>query len=179
MNHSITPFSLTSSSVELLTPYVSNSADQSKELEIDYLDGSTNMSGATSNDTPHLDPVLLERFTKNRSIDEPWYHILIAMYSVLIVFGAVGNVLVVVAVVRKPIMRTARNLFILNLAISDLLLCLVTMPLTLMEILSKFWPFGSYAVLCKMIAMLQALSIFVSTISITAIAFDRYQVNST
>lgn len=52
------------------------------------------------------------------------------------------------------------------------------MPLTLMEILSKFWPYGSCAILCKMIAMLQALSIFVSTISITAIAFDRYQVST-
>lgn len=47
-----------------------------------------------------------------------------------------------------------------------------------MEILSKFWPYGSCAILCKMIAMLQALSIFVSTISITAIAFDRYQVST-
>jgi hypothetical protein len=27
-------------------------------------------------------------------------------------------------------MRTARNVFVVNLAISDLLLCLITMPLT-------------------------------------------------
>ncbi|XP_032294995.1 neuropeptide F receptor isoform X2 [Drosophila virilis] len=123
-----------------------------------------------------MDPVLMDQYLHNRAIESPWYHLLIAMYSVLIVFGAMGNIMVVIAVVRKPIMRTARNLFILNLAISDLLLCLVTMPLTLMEILSKFWPYGSCAVLCKTIATLQALSIFVSTISITAIAFDRYQV---
>ncbi|TMW51527.1 hypothetical protein DOY81_003386 [Sarcophaga bullata] len=129
-----------------------------------------------SSDTIQLDPVLIERFTRNRSIDGPWYHVLILLYGFLIIFGALGNMLVVMAVVRKPIMRTARNLFILNLAISDLLLCLVTMPLTLMEILSKYWPFGTCAILCKMIAMLQALSIFVVTISITAIAFDRYQV---
>ncbi|XP_065361926.1 neuropeptide F receptor isoform X1 [Calliphora vicina] len=146
-------------------------------LETTVMDGQTPEFNATiSNDTLALDPVLIERFTRNRSIDGPWFHILILCYCVLIVVGSVGNILVVLAVVRKPMMRTARNLFILNLAISDLLLCLVTMPLTLMEILSKYWPFGSCAVLCKMIAMLQALSIFVSTISITAIAFDRYQV---
>ncbi|XP_055904467.1 neuropeptide F receptor isoform X1 [Eupeodes corollae] len=135
-----------------------------------------NNNTATNQTITHLDPILFEQFTRNRSIEGPWYYVLIVMYSVLIVFGAVGNTLVVIAVVRKPMMRTARNLFILNLAISDLLLCLVTMPLTLMEILSKFWPFGTCAVLCKMIAMLQATSIFVSTISISAIAFDRYQV---
>ncbi|XP_062125341.1 neuropeptide F receptor isoform X1 [Drosophila sulfurigaster albostrigata] len=136
-----------------------------------------NSTGNESNAMPpNMDPLLMEQYLHNRAIESPWYHLLIAMYSVLIVFGAIGNIMVVIAVVRKPIMRTARNLFILNLAISDLLLCLVTMPLTLMEILSKFWPYGSCAILCKTIAMLQALSIFVSTISITAIAFDRYQV---
>lgn len=73
-------------------------------------------------------------------------------------------------------MQTPRNMFIVNLAISDLLLCTVTMPLTLMEILAKFWPLGDHAFVCKMIGPLQATSIFVSSISITAIALDRYQV---
>lgn len=65
-----------------------------------------------------MDPVLMDQYLHNRAIESPWYHLLIAMYSVLIVFGAMGNIMVVIAVVRKPIMRTARNLFILNLAIS-------------------------------------------------------------
>ncbi|XP_055523454.1 neuropeptide F receptor [Wyeomyia smithii] len=119
---------------------------------------------------------LIEQFTHNRKVDEPAFHILIVMYSILIVFGATGNSLVVMAVVRKPQMRTARNMFIVNLAISDLLLCLVTMPLTLVEILTKYWPMGPLPFLCKSIGTLQATSIFVSTISITAIALDRYQV---
>lgn len=50
------------------------------------------------------------------------------------------------------------------------------MPLTLAEILSKYWPLGENEGLCKLISTLQATSIFVSTISITAIALDRYQV---
>lgn len=50
------------------------------------------------------------------------------------------------------------------------------MPLTLAEILSKYWPLGENEPLCKLIGTLQASSIFVSTISITAIALDRYQV---
>ena len=43
------------------------------------------------------------------------------------------------AVVRNPSMRTARNVFIVNLAVSDLMLCLITMPLTLVEILYQAW----------------------------------------
>ncbi|XP_073817233.1 neuropeptide F receptor [Musca autumnalis] len=194
MNHTglgLGSFSLQTNSMDMLNSMGNSDSSESKVISMDYLemtdDGQNNLqqlnaslnsasSGNNNNDTLPLDPVLLERFTRNRSIDGLWYHVLIMLYCVLIIFGAMGNILVVVAVIRKPMMRTARNLFILNLAVSDLLLCLVTMPLTLMEILSKYWPFGSCAILCKMIAMLQALSIFVSTISITAIAFDRYQV---
>uniref|UniRef100_A0A1I8NTF3 G-protein coupled receptors family 1 profile domain-containing protein n=1 Tax=Stomoxys calcitrans TaxID=35570 RepID=A0A1I8NTF3_STOCA len=169
-----------SMSMDMLSSSESIESKESSMMEVTD-DGQHNLqqlntSIGANNDTLTLDPILLERFTRNRSIDGLWYHVLITLYCVLIIFGALGNILVVIAVVRKPMMRTARNLFILNLAVSDLLLCLVTMPLTLMEILSKYWPFGSCAILCKMIAMLQALSIFVSTISITAIAFDRYQV---
>ncbi|KAK5644811.1 hypothetical protein RI129_006111 [Pyrocoelia pectoralis] len=123
-----------------------------------------------------VDPELVDRYIYNRAVDEPAYTILIIMYSILISVGALGNALVILSVVRKPAMRTPRNLFIVNLAVSDLLLCTVTMPLTLMEILTKHWPLGNHSFICRMIGALQATSIFVSTISITAIALDRYQV---
>jgi neuropeptide Y receptor len=119
---------------------------------------------------------LLQEFARNRAVEDPAFSTLIFTYSVLIIVGAAGNSLVVCAVARKPAMRTARNMFIVNLAVSDLLLCLITMPLTLMEILTKYWPLGRYPFVCKILGTLQATSIFVSTISITAIALDRYQV---
>ena len=100
---------------------------------------------------------------------------LITLYSVLIMIGVLGNCLVIWAVIRQPAMRTLRNTFITNLAVSDLLLCLVTMPLTLLEIITKYWPLGDSAISCKMAGGLQAVSIFVSTMSITAISLDRYQ----
>lgn len=68
-------------------------------------------------------------------------------------------------------------MFIVNLAVADLLLCTVTMPLTLMEILTKYFPLGNYLLVCKTIGILQATSTYVSTISITTIALDRYQVS--
>jgi neuropeptide Y receptor len=45
----------------------------------------------------------------------------------------------------------------------------------LMEIRSYTWPLVNSPVSCKMVGSLQAVSIFVSTLSITAIALDRYQ----
>lgn len=119
---------------------------------------------------------ILKLYELNRKVDGSAYYCLIVAYTLLILLGSCGNILVVCVVIRKPAMRTARNMFILNLAISDLLLCLVTMPLTLMEILTRYWPLGHNAFICKMIGTSQAISIFVSTLSITAIALDRYQV---
>ena len=114
---------------------------------------------------------------ENRSVSREAYYTLIVLYALLICFGALGNILVVLAVLRKAAMKTARNLFILNLAVSDLLLCLVTMPLTLLEILSRYWPLGGDTTfLCKLFGGLTGVSEFVSSMSITAIALDRYQV---
>ncbi|CAG9569476.1 unnamed protein product [Danaus chrysippus] len=119
--------------------------------------------------------ILLEKFSQNRKVDDPTRSLLLTFYVILVVIGAVGNALVVISVVRKPVMRTARNMFIVNLAVSDALVCCVGTPLTLMELLTKHWPLPDWPSLCKACGAIQAISIFVSTISITAIALDRYQ----
>ena len=70
----------------------------------------------------------------------PWtFGSLITLYALMILFGASGNLLVILVVIRNRAMRTARNVFIVNLAVSDLMLCLITMPLTLVEILYQTW----------------------------------------
>ena len=70
----------------------------------------------------------------------PWtFGCLITLYALMILFGASGNLLVILVVIRNRAMRTARNVFIVNLAVSDLMLCLITMPLTLVEILYQTW----------------------------------------
>nr|ANO39141.1 NPYR-6 [Schmidtea mediterranea] len=102
--------------------------------------------------------------------------ILIAIYVTLMLFGACGSTLVIYAVVHGRSMRSPRNIFIVNLAISDLILCVLTEPFNLIRLLSgqQEWILGDS--MCKLSALLQGTNIFVSTISITAIALDRFQV---
>ena len=99
---------------------------------------------------------------------------LIVAFSVLIVFGAAGNGLVCYVVIRNQAMRTPRNIFIINLAISDLTLCLFTQPFNLMKVSMQRWDLGGF--MCKFVPMFAGTNVFVSTISITAIALDRFQV---
>jgi hypothetical protein len=39
-------------------------------------------------------------------------------------------------------MLTTRNIFIANLAVSDIFLCAFTMPLTLVDLITKYWTLG-------------------------------------
>ncbi|TNN09578.1 Neuropeptide Y receptor type 2 [Schistosoma japonicum] len=99
----------------------------------------------------------------------------ILIFMSMILFGSFGSSLVIYVVLRKRSMRTRGNLFILNLAISDLTLCLITQPFNLLRLLTgnRNWILGQF--MCKFSAMFQGTNIFVSTFSITAIAIDRFQ----
>lgn len=87
---------------------------------------------------------LFQQYLRNQALETPILVTLIIVYAVLIFIGAFGNGLVCLAVARNPRMRTSQNLFIVNLAISDLLLCFFTIPFSLFEIATKFWPYGMY-----------------------------------
>ncbi len=50
-------------------------------------------------------------------------------------------------------------------------MCLFCMPFTLVKLLLKNWPLGD--AMCRLIPWLQAVNVFASTMTITAIALDR------
>ena len=66
------------------------------------------------------------------------YYALFAVYLVAIIVGIFGNILILTAVLGRKRMRSARNVFIVTLAISDLILCIFTMPSTLWEVRISF-----------------------------------------
>jgi len=51
-----------------------------------------------------------------------------ALYMLISLLAIVGNGMVVLAVIRKKAMRTNRNVFIVNLALSNLMLALTIVP---------------------------------------------------
>ena len=120
-----------------------------------------------------IERLLLSRIS-SQSFDDVTQAVLVAMFACLILIGAFGNGLVSYVVVRNAHMRTPRNIFIINLALSDLTLCLFTQPFNLLKILMTSWELGTF--MCKFVAMFSGTNVFVSTISITAIALDRFQV---
>ena len=50
------------------------------------------------------------------------------------------------------------------------------MPLTVIDVLGKYWPWGlEMMILCKMIGTIQASCVFFSSISILLVSLDRYR----
>lgn len=97
-----------------------------------------------------------------------------AFYIIIFVLGIFGNVLVVFVVGRNRQMHTVTNLFIANLALSDVLLCVLAVPFTPLYTFLGGWVFGE--TLCHLVPYAQGVSVYISTLTLTSIAVDRFLV---
>ncbi|KAJ3604559.1 hypothetical protein NHX12_029299 [Muraenolepis orangiensis] len=90
----------------------------------------------------------------------------------IILFGVVGNILVILSVACHRQLRTVTNYFIVNLAAADLLLSAAVLPFSaVFEILGR-WVFGR--VLCTVWAAVDVLCCTASIMSLCVISVDRY-----
>ncbi|XP_043588710.1 prolactin-releasing peptide receptor-like isoform X1 [Bombus pyrosoma] len=95
-------------------------------------------------------------------------------YANIFAFGVFGNVLVCFVVARNRQMQTVTNLFITNLALSDVLLCALAVPFTPLYTFLGGWIFGR--TLCHLVPYAQGVSVYISTFTLTSIAIDRFMV---
>lgn len=98
--------------------------------------------------------------------------VFILIYLLLFIIGISGNSLVVFVVMRNKTMQTITNIFITNLAASDIMMCLLSVPFTPLSYFMNSWIFGE--VLCHIVPMSLCICVYVSTLTSTAIAVDRY-----
>ncbi|XP_057260835.1 type-2 angiotensin II receptor [Pezoporus wallicus] len=95
-----------------------------------------------------------------------------ALFSVVLALGLVGNSVVVVVLCRHSGPKTVANIYILNLAVADLL-CLATLPFWATYYAQGYnWLFGS--LMCKISSSVLCLNMFASIFFITCMSVDRY-----
>ncbi|KAM6061439.1 uncharacterized protein VSU04_008985 isoform 2-T2 [Chlamydotis macqueenii] len=100
--------------------------------------------------------------------------LLMVAYSVIIIMSLFGNVLVCHVVLKNKRLHSATSLFIVNLAVSDIMIMLLNTPFTLVRFVHSTWIFGK--AMCHISRFVQYCSLHVSTLTLTAIALDRHQV---
>ncbi|XP_060795022.1 opsin 4b [Neoarius graeffei] len=86
--------------------------------------------------------------------------------------GMVGNFLVMYAFCKTRSLRTPSNMFIINLAITDFLMCITQTPIFFITSMHKRWIFGEKG--CELYAFCGALFGMCSMITLMVIAVDRY-----
>ncbi|KAG9351194.1 hypothetical protein JZ751_025084 [Albula glossodonta] len=97
-------------------------------------------------------------------------------YLVIFLMGAVGNVLTCTVIIRHKVclvMRTPTNYYLFSLAVSDLLVLLLGMPLELYEMWSNY-PFLLGKGGCYFKTFLFETVCFASILNVTALSVERY-----
>lgn len=91
----------------------------------------------------------------------------------IIFTGIVGNILVIVAVFRFKNLRIVANYFIVSLAVADLSVCCIVMPLGLyLEVMEGSWYLGG--ILCDIWVSMDVLTCTSSIWNLCVISLDRF-----
>lgn len=91
---------------------------------------------------------------------------------VLSILTAGGNLLVIVAFRMDKALQTVSNYFLLSLAVADLTIGVVSMPLYTLYLLMRYWPLG--ALLCDIWLALDYTMSNASVANLIIISVDRY-----
>ncbi|GAU93962.1 hypothetical protein RvY_05813-1 [Ramazzottius varieornatus] len=67
--------------------------------------------------------------------------------------------------------RSVTNIFLLNVAVSDILITVLNIPFNLVRVLSEEWPFGS--LMCSVIPFIQVAAVYSASWTMVCIAVDR------
>ncbi|XP_069679707.1 tyramine receptor 1-like [Periplaneta americana] len=92
--------------------------------------------------------------------------------SLIIVSTLVGNILVILSIFTHKPLRTVQNYFLVSLAVADLTVAVLVMPLNIANLIIGHWDFGIF--LCKMWLTCDILCCTASILNLCAIALDRY-----
>jgi hypothetical protein len=104
-------------------------------------------------------------------IINPMFFNIIITHSVTFLFGLVGNAVVVVVMVGDKKSHNATNLFLVSLAVADLLLLSVCAPLETLQYFVMQW--DEDAAVCKLAMFALLLSAVVSVLNLAAVTLER------
>ncbi|GFV43276.1 putative tyramine receptor 2 [Trichonephila clavipes] len=92
--------------------------------------------------------------------------------AIIILATIIGNVLVIISVFTYRPLQNVQNMFIVSLAVADITVAVLVMPLNVAYTLMAQWKFG--LPICKMWLTCDVLCCTASILHLSAIALDRY-----
>ncbi|XP_062533523.1 cholecystokinin receptor-like isoform X2 [Armigeres subalbatus] len=98
--------------------------------------------------------------------------LIIPLYAIVFLLSLIGNSIVILMLVLEKRMRSVINVYLLNLAMTDLLLGVFCLPFTLVGQVQQNFIFGR--IMCKVLPYFQAVIISVAVWTQVAIALERF-----
>ncbi|KAL2090310.1 hypothetical protein ACEWY4_014998 [Coilia grayii] len=96
------------------------------------------------------------------------------VFVIFMVFGVFGNSLVLYVIHKRKKMRTATNVYIASLAVTDIIFLVCCVPFTATLYLLPSWVFGNF--MCKLVSYIQQVSAQATCITLTVMSVDRWYV---
>ncbi|NXA70346.1 GPR34 protein, partial [Mohoua ochrocephala] len=97
--------------------------------------------------------------------------VLIVFYSIIFVVGLAGNIIALFAFLQIHQKRNSIQVYLLNVAIADLLL-IFCLPFRILYHATNSWMFGR--ILCKVVGTLFYMNMYISIVLLGLISLDRY-----
>ena len=98
--------------------------------------------------------------------------LILITYSLIFLVGLVGNIMTIIIIQFNAHLRTATNYYLLNLAVSDLMMLICNLPLEMLEIYHRQWPLS--VVFCKLRNICAEFFTCSSILTILAFTCERY-----
>lgn len=108
---------------------------------------------------------------KNFEFSETAIVLLVILYSIAIVLSFAGNLTVILVLCIGKRSKRDIALFLINLAVADLLMACFCMPYTFTETMLAHWIFGK--AMCPLVHFMQILSVSVSIGTNVVVGVDR------
>lgn len=106
---------------------------------------------------------------------EPGTIVLVVMYTLSFITGLGGNIMALLVLTRKRNRLagvSATRRLLVNLAVCDMLVVCVCMPVNLGHQVYNAWVFGDF--MCRAVPFVQAVSVSASVLSLAVISMNRY-----
>lgn len=166
---------LTSASKEVLLSHSFTTA----ALNVTAIFGDFNVSPALNNDSFVANKTDLNDTADDKKVfehvpkyDLPVMVVICILLSIMILATIMGNVFVIAAIILERSLQGVSNYLILSLAVTDLLVAVCVMPLSLVYEVSVFWYLGN--TVCDFWISVDVLCCTASILHLVAISLDRF-----
>jgi hypothetical protein len=94
--------------------------------------------------------------------------------AVFFIFGTTGNVILIIIITRNKDMRTVPNMYIINLAISDMIILTLLMYAACANVIQVLWLKSEF--MCAFLPFCYRMAVGLTIYSITVLSIQRYMI---